>query len=112
MQPSDPFTESIKKTLDQQSLDEDTRRKLAEARRQALDAVEVARPEHYRPAMLALASIAVLAIAVSLTFWPKNQAVTVDSIESFEIITSQESLELYEDLEFYVWLGEQLPGEG
>lgn len=112
MQPSDPFAELIKKTLDQQSLDEDTRHKLAEARRQALDAVEVARPAAYRPAMLAFASIAVLAIAVSLTFWPEKQTIVVDNIATFEIITSQEPLDLYQDLEFYVWLGEQLSDEG
>ena len=112
MQPPDPFTESIKKTLDQQSLDDDTRRKLANVRRQALDAVEVERPVHYRPAMLAYASVAVLAIAVSLTFWPKNQVVVVDNITAFEIITSQEPLDMYEELEFYVWLDGQLPGEG
>ncbi len=112
MQPSDPFTESIRKTLDQQPLDDDIRRKLAEVRRQALDSVEVDRPVHLRPAMLAFASIAILTIAISLFFWPKNQAVEVDNIIAFEIITSQEPLGMYEELEFYVWLDGQLPGEG
>ncbi len=112
MQPSDPLSETIKKTLDEQSLDEDTRHKLAEARRQALDAVESKRPVFYRPAMLAFAGIAALAIAVSLTFRPENQTIVVDNIAAFEIITSQEPLYLYEDLEFYVWLGDQLSDEG
>ncbi len=112
MQPSDPFTESIKKTLDQQALDDETRHKLTEVRRQALDGVEVERPVHFRPVMLAFASIAVLTIAISLLFWPKNQVVEVDNIIAFEIITSQEPLGMYEELEFYVWLDGQLPGEG
>lgn len=112
MKRNDPFVESIKKTLEQQSLADETRRKLAEARLRALNGVEQSRTVSYRPVMLAFAGIAALAIAISLTFKPESQTVVIDNIAAFEIITSEEPLDMYEDLEFYVWLDGQLSGEG
>lgn len=111
MKHNDPLVESIKKTLDQHSVDDETRRKLTEARLRMLDDVEVTSSVSYRPVLLAFASVAALAIAISLTYKPGNQVVVVDNIAAFEIITSQEPLDMYEDLEFYVWLDGQLPGE-
>ncbi|MCP4432716.1 MAG: hypothetical protein GY806_17215 [Gammaproteobacteria bacterium] len=111
MKQSDPFVESIKNTLDQQSLEDETRQKLAKARRQALDSVELEKPVPYRPVILTFASITALAIAISLTLQHETPMVEVDNIETFEIITSRESLDLYQELEFYLWLEGKLPEE-
>ncbi len=110
MKHTDPSVEPIKIALDQQTIDDETRRELAKARLQALESVEESRSIFYRPVLLAFASVAVVVVTINLVFQPGDQEIKVDNIEAFEIITSEQSLELYEELEFYVWLDGQLPG--
>ena len=112
MKRSDPFVESIKESLDHQPVDEKTRSKLAKARRLALDSIESEKPIPYRSVILAFASIAIIAITISLTLQQESPQVAVDNFETFEIITSQESFDMVQDLEFYAWLEGQLPEEG
>jgi hypothetical protein len=85
---------------DADGLDADVTVRLAAARRRALGAVK---PEmHWQPvAGWAMAASALLAVSL---WW---QTSTVDGVnaEDFEILVSGEQIELYEDLEFYDWLG-------
>ena len=60
-----------------------------------------------RPA-LAVASLCVLVIAITLSMSPEEESGNLDFFESMDIITSRDDLEMYENLEFYLWLDEQL----
>ena len=112
MNDSDPVTRHIRHQLDRQAVDAETRRRLRQARSQALSALD--RPQHgwfASPAAragLALAGIAGLALLLMLGISRQNQEPLPDAgLDAFEIATSEAPLEFYQELEFYLWLEQQ-----
>ena len=53
-----------------------------------------------------LATAALLVVAVSLWLGNGQRPLPGTSVDDMEVITAQEQLDLYEDLEFYRWLAE------
>jgi hypothetical protein len=99
------FLDEVRHTLEASvaQLDEDTRRRLAAARRAALDE----RPEepwnwHALVSAAALASVVVGLIVVLL---PQEPSLT-PAMEDLEILSSTEDLDFYDELDFYSWLAE------
>lgn len=106
------WLDQIRTQLDASARDLDghTLSRLNRARQQALS--QIGRPAPRRWRWLALASAASIALAVMLLpqlRQPVLEPVPVvqDSIEDFELLTSEESLALYSDLDFYAWLDTQ-----
>lgn len=58
--------------------------------------------------VFAFASICALAVAISLSLPPADDINGMVNIDSFEIITSNDSLEMFENLEFYLWLDDEM----
>ena len=86
-----------------QQLDELTIARLRAARRNALEA----RPR--RLAWLAaggLATAALTATLVAVLLLAPAAAPPVSGLEQFDLLSENDSLELYRDLEFYRWLAE------
>ena len=94
----------IRQSLDQQGLDDSTLSQLDAARRHALDQRSPRRHGRWFAPAIAIASLAVVAVAITLSLPGTTPPEGIDSIAAFEILTSDEELELYRDLEFYVWL--------
>jgi hypothetical protein len=103
--------ERVKGTLDEScaSLDGETLHRLRGIRLAALDKA----PADRRPFFLwrgftagGFATAAVLVVAVSLWMSTFRAPLPEKQVEDLEIITSQEHIDLYEDLEFYKWLAE------
>lgn len=91
-------------------LDAHTLSRLNRARQQALSQIPSRAPRRWH--ILALASAASIALAVALLpslRAPLPEAVPVvdANVEDFELLTSEESLALYSDLDFYAWLDTQ-----
>ncbi len=105
------WLQQSRQALDQIPLDASTRSALDAQRRQALRAQPAER--FLRPAVLAgaFASLGALALAINLWRSPDQTAIQIDSIDAFEIISARDDLELYQNLEFYLWL-EQQPDNG
>jgi hypothetical protein len=108
------WAERARSTLEQSAaeLDAATRSRLNRARQAAL--TEAGRWRRSTallwPAALAMASA--LAVAVVLVRQPETAAGALPvAVEDFDVIAAQDSLELYEDLEFYAWLDAQ-PADG
>ena len=109
------LAERAKSTLDQsaQDLDAATCSRLNRARQAALAAA----PSGRRPIALlwpafATASALALALAVVLVRRPESVDPGLPiAAEDFDVIAAQDSLELYENLEFYAWLDAQ-PADG
>jgi len=103
------WTRRVRTVLDQPNgeLDAATLSRLNRARQAALAAALGRRPlRAWWPA--ALATAAVLAVAVVLVRIPEPATPAAPvAAEDFEVIAAQDSLELYEDLEFYAWLDAQ-----
>jgi hypothetical protein len=106
------WLDQIRTQLDASARDLDghTLSRLNRARQQALSAI--GRPAPRRWHWLALASAVSIALAVALLpqlRQPVLEPVPVagDSIEDFELLTSEENLALYSDLDFYAWLDTQ-----
>jgi len=99
------FIAAAKTALDRstQQLDELTIARLRAARRKALEA----RPR--RLAWLAaggLATAALTATLVAFLLFTPAVAPPVTGLEQFDLLSDNDGLELYRDLEFYRWLAE------
>ncbi len=62
----------------------------------------------YTPATLVAASISAIALVITLTLLPVGQSEKTGNPEAFEIMTSNEPLKMYENLEFYLFLEKEL----
>jgi hypothetical protein len=108
--PDDPITDHIRQQLDRQTVDADTRRRLRLARAQALEAGDAPGRLPGNPASragLALAGIAALALLLMPLLDREPGPAPADGLVAFEIATSSEPLEFYQELEFYLWLEQQ-----
>lgn len=111
---------AVKDLLDDQvnNLDARTVRRLEGARMGALEAAGAShRGSFFRRRWLmfgSFATAATAAVAAFLWFQASPGVLPARQIEDFEIITSQERLDFYQNLDFYRWLaaGENGPVEG
>ncbi len=102
----DEFVRRVRRQLDHslQRLDPDTRRQLAERRRQAL--AQAAAPRPWLKPALSLALTTGLLILGLVLLWPDPRASlpALPPLDDLELLSSKDELELFEELEFYQWL--------
>ncbi len=109
--PEKLFLEKVKDILDRgaENLGSKTGRRLEEIRGQALMAAGKKRSGFLLSRRWVLAgSFATVALAaVGLFLWlsPSTETLPEGEIEDLEIITSQERIDFYQNLDFYRWLG-------
>jgi hypothetical protein len=99
------FIAAVKAELDRdtQQLDELTIARLRAARRKALEA----RPRRLTwLAVGGLATAALTATLVAFLLFAPAVAPPVPGLEQFDLLSDNDGLELYRDLEFYRWLAE------
>jgi hypothetical protein len=90
-----------------ENLDGRTRSRLTQARHAALAELESGKSQKIRWMLPAGAAAAgVLAVAMLSNRAPVTQPDAVAVVEDIEIMTAGDSLEMYENLEFYAWLDE------
>ena len=95
------------------SLDEGTRQRLRQARETALrSGTEV--ESHTRRGWLVpgLVMASVLALVVTVLLSQTSKVLPGSETDVIEIAASSDSLELYQDIEFYQWLAEQEASAG
>ena len=100
------FLNNIRQALDNSSdsLDADITRQLRLARSRALEQYEE-KYSYWRPASgFALATMLLVAIGVWQFSGYERSNGMAQTMEDLELIASSDSLQLYEDLEFYQWL--------
>ncbi len=102
------FVERARAALDQRAheLNPPIDGRLRAARRTALEGAAGSRPRWLWASGLAVAATAVLAVFLWLA--PPTQG-PAPQLEDLELLSSSESLEFYEDLEFYDWLAQDGP---
>lgn len=109
--PEELFLEKVQDFLDQgtENLGSQTERRLEEIRGQALITAGEKRSSFLLPRRWVLAgSFAMVTLAaVGLFLWlsPSTETLPAGEIEDLEIITSQERIDFYQNLDFYRWLG-------
>lgn len=106
----DKLTENIRQRLDNsaESLDANTLSRIRQIRTQAVAKTEARHSSWSVVITGALATTCVIVFAVMILLKspvPTTQTVPLDDLD---LISSSESLELYEDLEFYQWLEEDV----
>jgi hypothetical protein len=111
--PEKLFLEKVQDLLNQgtENLGSHTERRLEELRGSALTAAEEKRSRFFPPRRWVLVgsfAMATLA-AVGVFFWlsPSATPPPTGEIEDLEIITSQERIDFYQNLDFYRWLGSE-----
>ena len=102
------------RTILDQSVDQLPRDVLSSLKKGRIRAVELAEKREARfwgfPEWLTtgrVASIAILLVAVSLWISPVGNQFTGVTGDDLEAVAINEQLELYEDLEFFMWLSEK-----
>lgn len=109
--PEKLFLEKVQHLLDQgvENLGGQTERRLEEARLDALSAVEGKRSGFFLPRRWVLAGSFAMAtlVAAALFFLlsPSTETLPTGDLDELEIITSRERLDIYQNLDFYRWLG-------
>ncbi len=111
------FLEEIKQELDSSCdrLDAQTLSRLTHIRHQALEGTLVkSKPAFYQGLfqqhpLLSGSAIAACALVVSIGFYFNTGAgspadITLSELEDIEILSANDSFELYDDIEFYQWL--------
>ena len=102
------FLQKVKGLLSEgaENLDSQTRQRLKHIRLDALRSVEEKRMRtlFYSRWVTAGALVAMVAVAIFFLLRTSPRDVSVNYIEDYEIITSAEHFDLYENLEFYRWL--------
>ena len=111
------FLEKVEGLLNEgvENLDSQTGRRLAHIRIKALEAAREKRSGFFTPlrwVMVGGFATATMA-AVALFFWLNTSPgdLPVKQVEDFEIITSQERIDFYQNLDFYRWLATKENGE-
>jgi hypothetical protein len=111
--PEKLFLEKVQDLLNQgtENLGSQTERRLEELRDSALTAAEEKRSRFFPPRRWVLVgSFATVTLAAAaFFFWlsPSSPAPPTGEIEDLEIITSQERIDFYQNLDFYRWLGSE-----
>jgi len=104
------LVDAAKKLLDQSAaeLDRDTLSRLARARKRALAASTAHRTFFRRPALptgMAVSLATAAAVALLAFFGPLGRdAADQNLVADMGLLTSEESIEFFEDIEFYEWL--------
>jgi hypothetical protein len=104
------FAERMRKLLDESAMqpDDQTRIRLRSIRLKALEIAEQQTPWYVRfPRWVTaggLATAMVLVMVVSLWIAAGRNVLPVTQVEDLDILTTNEQLELYKDLDFYRWL--------
>jgi hypothetical protein len=102
------FTETAKQLLDQaaDNLDGATLSRLHRARKQALTGTAKRLPIFRRPLPLTITSaLTAAALVVFVAFGPSLQeTIEKNLVADLGLLTAEESLEFFEDIEFYEWL--------
>jgi len=107
------FLTEVRKTLDRgtESLDPETLRRLRSARFEALDRAGASRFSWFRLHRWitagGLTTITVLAFGISLWLGSPVRNPPLRQPDDLEILTSQDQLDLYKDLDFYRWLDKE-----
>lgn len=112
---ADKLTPKVQQHLDDtvSAMDGQLQSRLRQARAAAIDSVanNESRPglQHWLPAGIVMAAVITLAVLI-IPFQQdglqngQTDSPAVFAIEDIDILTDQEDLELYEDLEFYRWM--------
>ncbi len=98
--------QALDRTVDQ--LDGETRSKLAQARVKALASLN--RPKTvawFSAPVPVLASVLVIFMGLSLWNSQPEPAIDIAADTDLEFLAASEPLDLYDDLEFFMWLSEQ-----
>ncbi len=101
------FAEKAKQLFDEsvEGLDGQTRSRLNRGRQAALEELETVRPAWVQWAPAAgVAAAAVVAVVLWSGNLPVDQLTPDASAADFEILLTEDSFELLEDLEFYSWI--------
>lgn len=111
MKQSDPnpqvFIEQARQSFDAEPVDNVTTQRLNQLRQQALQSAQPSRFRQFALPLATFASLSVIALLVILLQSRSQPSLVVDNIDAFEIISSRDDLELYQNLEFYLWLQQQ-----
>jgi len=111
MSKKDAFINNIKQQLDSIEVDDTISRQLNRGRHKAIHSSKTSPPFWanfwgWKPAV-AYASVGLLSLTIWMNSVTDEDKNGFNAIDDLELLSAQDSLELYENLDFYLWLEEQ-----
>ena len=106
------FERNLRETLNRQTIDRQTRDALQAARLAALDGKRPAGPNRWIPtSAYAATAFAALLLVVGAWLYPHlgDEGLPEVEVDDLVVITDEDELELFEELEFYVWFEQDQP---
>ena len=100
------FQQSLKKTLDRQTVDSETRETLRAARARVLGESTTTRGSRWIPATVG-ACLALAIVALVLYRGVDDNQLPQMAADDLTVIAGEDELELFEELEFYLWFDEE-----
>lgn len=103
--------QQLNQVLEQVEVDQSIKEKLAESRKIALDSLDdsslgFSLGDYWKP-VTAVLSVSIIALMVFINS-PNPNMIEPMELSTIEILTAEDSLELYQDLEFYMGLESML----
>ena len=102
------LNQRVKDAFDRQSLDSDTREKLRQARAAALQQTSGSRTPRWLPAT-AVAGLVLVVAAILFNRVDQSIELPILAADEIAVVGSDDELEMYEELEFYIWLDGEEP---
>ncbi len=112
MSDDEKFERRLRETLNRQALDRHTRDALRAARLAALDGRRPAGSRRRIPVpAYAAAAFATLLLVVGAWLYPqlRDPGLPEAEVDDLVVLTDEDELELFEELEFYVWYEQEPP---
>ncbi len=106
------FERRLRQILNRQTLDRQTRDALQAARHAALDGRRTIGSRHWMPrSAIATSAFAALLLVVGVLLYPhlRDPGLPRVEVDDLVVITDEDELELFEELEFYVWFEQEQP---
>ena len=105
MTEKNPFEQKIKQALDRQNINDDTRDALHRARLSALEGGSRPSAPTWKP-VAAFASLVLIIGGILIIGINDDSGFPEADVEDLVVISSEDELEFFQELEFYVWLDE------
>ena len=111
------FLKKVKHSLDQseENIPAETQSRLQRIRQESLNIKEKEKIWKIKWLLTpypALATAAVVLLAVLLSFPGNREQIPFNPIDDLEILASSNKIEFYDELDFYAWLAEEEPNAG
>ncbi len=114
MNPTDSLKSKTRQAIEHINISDNERAQLAHARQRALSTPKPSLLQHIRPTVMVYASLFLTIGIITFSMLgtaPDSLPITQSLNDEFMLISSQDAIEMYQNLDFYIWLDNAMPAQ-